>query len=102
MVQLPRGNMQVNWLLGTDMQLQQAASRLVLHAGKRQRSHGFLVSRGDSVSSATTDVVLTGCRMGNAAEPLVATRDGCATVAHADMRGLGTSKQICVAALPSL
>ena len=26
-----------NWLLGTDMQQQEAASRLVLHAGQRQR-----------------------------------------------------------------
>ena len=26
-----------NWWLGTDMQQQEAASRLVLHAGQRQR-----------------------------------------------------------------
>lgn len=32
------------------------------------------------------------CRKGNATEPLVATRNGCATVAHADMRGLVTSR----------
>ena len=42
------------------------------------------------------------CRMGNVAESTVATCDGCATVAHADIRGLGTSRQIYVAGLPSL
>ena len=31
-----------------------------------------------------------------------ATRKGCATVVHADIRGLGTSRQIYVAGLPSL
>ena len=42
------------------------------------------------------------CRTGNATEPVVATRNGCATVVHADMRGLVTSRQIYVAGLPSL
>jgi hypothetical protein len=31
-----------------------------------------------------------------------ATREGCATVVHADIRGLDTSRQIYVAGLPSL
>jgi hypothetical protein len=31
---------------------------------------------------------------------VVATREGCATVAHADIRGLGTSRPMCVAGLP--
>ena len=33
---------------------------------------------------------------------VIATRNGCATVVHADIRGLVTSGQICVAGLPSL
>ena len=41
-------------------------------------------------------------RTGNATEHLVATREGCATVVHADIRGLDTSRQIYVAGLPSL
>ena len=48
------------------------------------------------------DEIDTRCRTGNATEPVVATRDGCATVVHADMRGLDTSRQVCVAGLPSL
>ena len=44
----------------------------------------------------------TRCRTGNATEPEVATHEGCATVVHADMRGLVTSRQIYVAGLPSL
>src|SRR5450631_1743307 len=34
------------------------------------------------------------CGTGNATEPLVSTRVGCATVVHADIRGLDTSRQI--------
>ena len=54
----------------------------------------------DSLCDAV--LIQTRCRTGNATEHLVATRDGCATVAHADMRGLDTSRQIYVAGLPSL
>ena len=54
------------------------------------------------IPPAVADVMNTRCRTGNATEPLVATREGCATVAHADIRGLDTSRQIYVAGLPSL
>jgi hypothetical protein len=57
------------------------------------RAHRFLCD---------ADPIDTCCRTGNATESLVATRDGCATVVHADMRGLITSRQVFVAGLPSL
>ena len=59
----------------------------------RLRAHRFLCD---------ADVVDICCRTGNATESWVATRDGCATVVHADMRGLITSRQVFVAGLPSL
>ena len=65
-------------------------------------SYGFFLSEGRTNPVQLQCSFENRCRTGNAAEHLVATREGCATVPHADMRGLATSRQMCVAGLPPL